>query len=58
MVCINWLPSVAHAGTQMEELPSLSLLEGYGKPFEHLFNILDMRLKVHILVSFLSSLVR
>ena len=33
-------------------------LNSYGKPFEHLFNILDIRLKVSVLVSFLSSLVR
>lgn len=29
----------------------------YGKPFEHLFHILDIQLVIHVLVSSLSSLV-
>ena len=44
--------------SQLGQSPNVMKVGLYGKPFEHLFNILDIRLKVHVLVSFLSSLVR
>ena len=49
-----------YMGNSMLKLLELDALgiKHYGMPFEHLFNILDIGLKVHVLVSFLSSLIR